>query len=161
MSWQRCAHAFFPPAKCRPQSHRPGASQLLHEAHSVWQFVARQSILNVAAAAAWAFAHGDGDSGIFVVFAIIGVLAWVFKSEYLLGASTLRCDCLDEDRCAAWTSETWGGEPTVSTQDKYARKMYASVLVFVTFFLGTVSGIAAIINGAPDKDEDENDSNSG
>lgn len=81
-SWQRCAQ-FSPPANCRPQSHRPGAAQLLRKAHSSsGNLLHRQSILSVPAAAAWAFARGDGDSGIFVVFGIIGVAAWVFKSEH-------------------------------------------------------------------------------
>lgn len=71
------------------------------------------------------------------------------------------CPYVEAVKCEAWTEDTWAGEPTVSAQDSHARRMYASLLVSVTFFLGTVSGIAAIINGAPDKDEDESDSNSG
>ena len=43
-----------------------------------------QSILNVVAAAAYHVVWGDGDMGILVPCAVIGVLAWFCKRKYCM-----------------------------------------------------------------------------
>ena len=43
-----------------------------------------QSILNVVAAAAYLYIWGDGDLGVVVPCAVIGVLAWLCKRKYCM-----------------------------------------------------------------------------
>ena len=51
--------------------------------------------------------------------------------------------------CEDWNS----GSP--SQKDQIAAIMYCSVFLFLTFFLGSTSSIATLVNGAPDDEEGE------